>query len=282
MKVGCFALIDPFQTFEHQLNRIHKLGFHFADVTDNFSGGSLGRDGGFHAAVSLDENPMDILRTFTKIGLTPTSVCAHARLLDPSSPGRYGNTEIMKAVRLASDMKIKHVITTEHEPSTEWAKKLSFEQKVLVTAEKLYEPVRLASDLGVSILLENHGPLTDSIKGMYAIIEALDSPQNLGVCLDTGNSWLGGSDPVEFAKRFKDKIGHIHWKDLSQEWEYKRGSIFGCGFSTIALGEGVIDIASVFDILKSSKIIKYTTLEVAGDNNLIKSSNYLISLGVEQ
>ena len=35
MKVGCFALIDPFSTLDHQLQRIEDMGFKYADVTDS-------------------------------------------------------------------------------------------------------------------------------------------------------------------------------------------------------------------------------------------------------
>ena len=73
------------------------------------------------------------------------------------------------------------------------------------------------------------------------------------------------------AKVFKDKIHHIHWKDLGSEWEPKRGTEFGCGFSTIALGEGVIDIKGVCDVLKDSDI-ESSTLEIIGDDDIYKRS----------
>jgi inosose dehydratase len=173
MKVGCFALVDPFQTLDHQLERIAGLGFRYADVTDNHPGGSLGREFGFAATVSLDDNPADVKRLFSKYGLSITSVCAHASLLDPSSTSRYATSELMKAVQLSALMDVEHVITTEGEPSTEWGESLSQEQQVFITAEKLYEPIRLAADLGVSLLREPHGPLTDSIGGMRALFGAL-------------------------------------------------------------------------------------------------------------
>jgi hypothetical protein len=44
------------------------------------------------------------------------------------------------------------------------------------------------------------------------------------------------------------------------------------------LGEGVIDIAGVYAVLKD---VEYSTLEVGGDENMIKSYNYLKSLGAE-
>jgi inosose dehydratase len=278
MKVGCFALVDPFSLLDHQLERIAGMGFKYADVTDNHPGGLLGREYGFSATASLDENPRDMRELFEKYGLTPTSVCAHANLLDPSSPARYNTDEICKAVRLAAGMGVKHVITAEGDPKTKWGHDLSFDESVFIVAEKLYEPVRLADALGVQILLEPHGRLTDSVEGMQAIFDRLGNPAALGVNMDTGNYWLGGYDPVEFAKIFKDKIGHIHWKDLPAEWDEKRGKMFGCGFAPIAVGDGVIDIAGVYEVLKD---VEYSTLEVGGDDNMIKSYNYLKSLGAE-
>lgn len=281
MKVGCFALIDPFTTLDHQLQRIEDMGFKYADVTDSHPGGSLGRDYGFAATASLDENPMDLKRLFDKHGLMATTVCAHASLLDPVSPARYGTHEIMKAIMLAQGMGVAHVITTEGHTHTAWAENLSFDEMLFAIAEKLYEPARLAADMGVKLLLEPHGPLTDTIQGLEAILEKLGNPESVAINLDTGNSWLGGSDPVEMAKWFKDKIYHVHWKDLPAEWEEQRGTMWGCGMAPIALGEGVIDIAGVYDVLKDAPHVEYSTLEVAGDDNVLNSYAYLKSLGAE-
>jgi inosose dehydratase len=280
MKVGCFALVDPFSTLDHQLERIAGLGFKYADVTDNHPGGLLGREFGFSATASLDDNPADLKAMFDEHGLTITSVCAHANLLDASSPARYATNELMKAVRLAAGMGVRDVITTEGDPKTDWGHRLSHNERVFVVAEKLYEPVRLAETYGVRILLEPHGILTDSIAGMQAILDKLGNPENVGVNMDTGNSWLGGADPVEMAKAFKEKIWHVHWKDLPADWEAKRGTMYGCGFGPIALGEGAIDIAGVYAVLQDGPA-EYSTLEVGGDENVLKSYAYLQELGLE-
>lgn len=280
MKVGCFALVDPFSTLDHQLKRIADLGFKYADVTDNHPGGLLGREFGFSATASLDDNPADLKALFAENGLTITSVCAHANLLDASSPARYATTEIMKAIRLAAGMGVQDVITTEGDPKTEWGHNLTHAERVFVVAEKLYEPVRLAQAYGVRILLEPHGILTDSIDGIQAILEKLGNPDHVGVNLDTGNSWLGGADPVEMAKTFKEIIWHVHWKDLPADWEAQRGTMYGCGFGPIALGEGVVDIAGVYEVLRDGRA-PYSTLEVGGDDNVLQSYDYLKSLGAE-
>lgn len=280
MKIGVFLLIEAFGSVERQLQRAKEMGFDCADITDTNSGGSMAGTAGFSPTVSLDDNPFEIKRLFAKYGITPTTVCAHAGLLEPSNPGVYGTVEIMKAVKLAAAIGVKDVVTTDSDPHSTWAKNLTYDQMIFIIAEKLYTPLKMAADYGVRILLEPHGPITDSIKGLQDVMNILKNPDALGVNLDTGNAWLGGTDPVEMAKVFKSKIHHVHWKDLGQEWVAKRGTQFGCGFSTIAMGDGVIDIKGVVAALKGAKI-ESSTLEIVGSEDILKKSvAFLKSAGI--
>ncbi|MDD2600645.1 MAG: sugar phosphate isomerase/epimerase [Kiritimatiellae bacterium] len=280
MNVGVFLLITPFASVEEQLRRAQAMGFKHADITDTNAGGSMMGTAGFSPTVSLDENPFEVKRLFAKYNITPTTVCAHGGLLEPSNSGIYGTSEIMKAVKFAAAIGITEVVTTETDPRSQWARALTYHEQIFVIAEKLCVPVQMAADYGVRILLEPHGPVTDIIHGLQDVFDRLNNPDALGVNLDTGNAWLGGTDPVEMARVFKDKIHHIHWKDLGAEWESKRGSEFGCGFSTIALGEGVIDIKGVCDVLRSADIAN-STLEIIGDANMLQRSKaYLKACGM--
>ena len=278
IKIGCFALVDPFSLLDHQLDRIRDWGFQYADVTDTGDGAVLGNHFGFSAVASLDANPFDTKRLFEERGLTITSYCAHSDLLDATAPWRYGTAEIIKAVRSAAAIGVKHVVTTEGEPVTPFGQGLSREEAVFLIAEKLHEPLRVAEDHGVKILLEPHGPITGTIDGTSAILERADSPA-LGLNFDSGNSWLAGTDPVEYVRTFGEKIEHVHWKDLGPEWEAKRGTIYGCGMSTIPVGSGVIDIDGAFKALVDAGFDGYSTLEVGGDDAVLASADYLQGLG---
>ncbi|MBC5647380.1 sugar phosphate isomerase/epimerase family protein [Christensenella tenuis] len=272
MEVGVFLALEPFTSLERNLECAKEAGFTCADITDTHASGSMFASAGLSASVSLDGNPFEIKRTFEKYGMNIMTLSAHASLLEPSSPANFATSEIMKAIKFAAAIGIRDVITTETFAKSEWAKNLSYEQTVFITAEKLYEPCRMAADYGVKLCLEPHGPLTDSITGIGDVMELLGNPEALGVNMDTGNSWLGGTDPVELAKKYKDKIYHIHWKDLGEEWLPARGTRYGCGFSTIEVGTGVIDIKGVIDVLKDRKEIRYSTLEVAGTPELLRAS----------
>jgi len=280
MDIGLFLLIQPFTSVEEQLKLAKGMGFNCADITDTNAGGSMLGTAGFSPTVSLDDNPFDIKRLFDKYDMTISTVCAHGNLIDPTKPSRYSTPEIMKAIKMAAAIGVKDVITTESEPVTEWGKKLTVDQAAFIIAEKLYEPLRMAQDYGVRILIENHGPITDSLEGLRKIFKNLENHPALGLNLDTGNSWLGGADPVAVAKEFKDKIHHIHWKDLGEDWLPKRTKQYGAGFSTIAMGDGIIDIKGICEVLKDANIER-STLEIVGDPDMLKKSyEYLKSLGI--
>ncbi|HSH19553.1 MAG TPA: sugar phosphate isomerase/epimerase [Draconibacterium sp.] len=280
MKVGCFALINPFSTLDTQLDQIKEWGFKYADLTDSSDGACLGNEYGFTALASLDANPFDLKRMFEDRGVTMTSVCAHANLLDPAAPWRYGTSQILKAVKIAAAIGVKHIITSEGDPKTKFGHNLSESEAIFSITEKLYEPLRMASDFGVKILIEPHGRYSDSIAHMQQIMDKCNSDA-LGVNLDTGNLWLGGGNPIDMIEKFGDKIEHVHWKDLPEEFIAQRGKIFGCGMSVIELGKGVIGIEEIYRKLESIGFNGYTTLEIAGKDAVVGSYNYLKKLGAE-
>lgn len=275
MLIGCFALVEPFKGMARQFQAIREMGIEYADLTDNHNGGMLGAEYGFAASVSLDSHPARIREMADAAGVTLTAFCAHANLLDPPAPEVYGTFEVVKAIRLAHLLGIKHVITTESDPKTEFGHGLSPDERHFTIREKLYTPVLWAEELGVELLLETHGIVTDTLDGMERVLDDLGHEENVGVCLDTGNSWLGGAEPIDYVHRFGSRIKHVHWKDMGAEWEPKRGTLYGCGMATIPLGDGVIDLPEIIGALKKAGFDGATTLEVAGADNVRKSAERL-------
>ena len=275
MKIGCFALVQPFTHMQRQFEAIREMGIEFADVTDNHNGGMLGVEYGFTASISLDAHPGKIRKMAESAGITLTSFCAHANLLDPPSPDTYGTSEIIKAVRLARDLRIGHVITSEGDPRTEFGHQLAPEQRIFSIVEKLHTPVLWAQELGVELLLEPHGVVTGSVDGMATVLDELGHKESVGVCLDTGNSWLAGAEPREYISRFGGRIKHVHWKDMGPEWLPQRGKKYGAGMASIPLGDGLVGIPAIVGALRDIGFKGYTTLEIAGAENVIASAERL-------
>jgi len=271
MIIGCFALVEPFQPMARQFKAIAEMGIGYADLTDSHNGGMLGVEYGFTASISLDSHPAQIREMAEAAGVKLTSFCAHANLLDPPAPSVYGTNEIIKAIRLAKLLGIDHVITTEGDPKTQFGHDLTGEEQFFAIREKLHAPIQWAEELGVGLLLETHGVVTDSIDGMAGLLGALGHEETVGICLDTGNSWLGGAEPIEYVHTFGQRIKHVHWKDMGPEWQPKRSTLYGCGMATIALGDGVIDLPPIVKALQDVGFDGPTTLEIAGSDNVKKS-----------
>lgn len=275
MIIGCFALVEPFTGMERQFQAIKEMGIDYADVTDSHDGAAMGAEYGFAASVSLDGLPSKISKMADDAGITLTTFCAHANLLDPMSPEVYGTAQIIKAIRMAKLLGIKEVITTEGHPKTDFAEKLTPEQRLFTICEKLYTPILWAEELGVQLLLEPHGIVTDSVEQMGKLLDMLGHEKTVGICLDTGNSWLGGAEPLDYIKTFGKRIKHVHWKDMPEEMKKQRGKIFGCGMAVIPLGDGVVGIEPIVKALLDSGFKGATTLEIAGPDNVKLSAKRL-------
>ncbi|MEM1026499.1 MAG: sugar phosphate isomerase/epimerase family protein [Planctomycetota bacterium] len=247
-----------------QFEAIRDLGIQYADLTDSHDGATLGTEFGFSASTSLQSHPEAIKQMIGDTGITLTSVCAHANLLDATSPDRYQTRQIIDAIKLAHFLGVKQVITTEGDPKTDFGQNLTHHQRVFSVVEKLYEPVRWAKQLGIDLLIEPHGVLTDSIDGMNAILDGLGESDTVGINLDTGNLWLGGGDPLDFVKAYGNRIKHVHWKDMPAAMESKRGTVYGCGMGLLPLGDGVVGIEAVVRALLDVGFAGPTTLEIAG------------------
>jgi inosose dehydratase len=108
-----------------------------------------------------------------------------------------------------------------------------------------------ALDRGVVATFHAHtGTYIESPDEVAALLEATD-PDVVKICLDTGHTVVGGGDPVELARLARDRIAHIHLKDVEprvlervrsreltveQAWEQ---NLF------CPLGEGAVDFAAV-------------------------------------
>jgi inosose dehydratase len=108
-----------------------------------------------------------------------------------------------------------------------------------------------ALDRGVVAAFHPHtGTYIESSEEVAALLEATD-PDVVKICFDTGHTFVGGGDPVELARLARDRIAHIHLKDVEprvlervrsreltveQAWEQ---NLF------CPLGEGTVDFAAV-------------------------------------
>jgi sugar phosphate isomerase/epimerase len=99
--------------------------------------------------------------------------------------------------------------------------------------------IEIAEAYEIDITIEIHGYFTTNIDRLGEMLDFVDSSR-LCLNLDTGNAFIAGGNPVDFAKRFAKKTSHLHIKDVSKELADKlRGKDTGIARSHSAVGDGV-------------------------------------------
>lgn len=103
---------------------------------------------------------------------------------------------------------------------------------------------------GVRLVFHHHmGTPVQSEADIHAVMAATGPSFNL--LLDTGHATWAGADPVALARRYRDRIGHFHGKDvrkdvmersIAEDWSFQKSVVEGV--YTVP-GDGAIDFVAV-------------------------------------
>ena len=106
--------------------------------------------------------------------------------------------------------------------------------------KRIYQQiVKVAEAYEIVVNIEPHGYYTTNPDTLEEMLGFVDSPY-LRLNMDTGNTFIAGQDPVSFLERFKNKVSHVHIKDVSESLQSAmRGKLTGIAISQCAIGEGV-------------------------------------------
>ena len=107
---------------------------------------------------------------------------------------------------------------------------------------------------GVRLVYHHHmGTVVQSKADIDALMQSTGPSVHL--LLDTGHACWGGADPAALAERYRDRISHVHAKDVrqpvreradAQDWSFLRSVIEGV--YTVP-GDGCVDYPAVFQAL---------------------------------
>jgi inosose dehydratase len=98
-------------------------------------------------------------------------------------------------------------------------------------------------------------------------VERFLADSDLPLCLDTGHLLIGGTDPLDLATRYADRIAHVHLKDVdaaiaarvrSGEITYMQGVQHTM---YVPLGDGDVPVASIVETLEASGYRGWYVLE---------------------
>lgn len=230
------------KSFEWGVKKAGELGYEYVEPMVHLGRELLSEAGYFHSVSMLDD-PLRVKRACDEAGVKVSGLSAHSPLCKPEISTEY----LKQAIRFAAECGAP-VINTDEGPKQPWTTE---EEDYCLIRYVLKEAVRFAEPRGIYIGIEPHQQYTRHPDGLDRIQKSADSPY-VGINFDTGNSYIGGQDPYEWLQRVKDRLVHVHAKDISiRQSDAERGKVTGTPVGC-ACGEGVIDWKRVFDILKTA------------------------------
>jgi sugar phosphate isomerase/epimerase len=256
------AFNSSYWSFEQCLQWAQKNDVHYIEC-GTIDGVSWLHGLGYQPHVSLTEDPYALREKMEGYGVQFSQLDAAYPVSLPSGAS-LGLTYILNSIRWAKLVGCTHIDTTDHmyKPET------LTDDEAMDMMKGIYEDIiETAQRYEMTINIEPHGYYTTKPEFVERMLNFVDSPY-LRMNFDTGNTFIAGQDPVDFLTRFKDKVSHVHVKDVSESLAASlRGELTGIAVSNTAIGEGVnVDnIKQCFDILADMKYDGVVSIECEGE-----------------
>ncbi|HNR34700.1 MAG TPA: sugar phosphate isomerase/epimerase [Candidatus Hydrogenedentes bacterium] len=228
--------------FEWGVAKAAEIGYEYVEPMVHWGRELLSEAGYFHSVSMLDD-PLRIRRACEAAGVKLSGLSGHTPLCKPE----IGTEYLKQAIRFAAECGAP-VVNTDEGPKPSWTTEA---EDFVLMRYVLREASFVAEPRGILIGLEPHQQYSKRPAGLERIANLIDSPA-IGINFDTGNSFLAGQDPYSWMEAVKDRLVHVHAKDISiQQSEAERGKVTGTPVGC-ACGDGVIDWARVISICKSA------------------------------
>ena len=108
-----------------------------------------------------------------------------------------------------------------------------------------------------------------------------------GFVLDTGHLAYAGMDPVEWLRKYKDRLDYVHFKDIDQKvYDEVMGEHIrffeGCAKGSMCpIGKGKLDYKAIADVLAEINYNGYITIEQECDPRNVNNSLANVKASVE-
>ena len=261
---------------EKCFQRFHELGEKYVELT-TATGFNLLEGLGFSPYVSVDDDPYVIRDLLRKYDLELVSI-------DCDYPiwSHHSIDVLIKSILWGDMIGCKLFITTDSgnyppgRTDEEWFNAIKYHFECVL-------PVAERHDAFIAI--EPHGYLTTKPDGLWRLTTQNGS-QRVGINFDTGNSFIAGQNPVAFLDQVKDRVVHMHIKDVSPALaQAMRGEETGIASSEEFVGGGANadNIRRCLDIMHATGREIPISPEAAGDRLMLPSiawiKDYLNSKG---
>ena len=256
------------KSFEWTVARAGEIGYAYVEPMVHWGRELLSEAGYFHSVSMLDD-PLRLKDACEKAGVKMSGLSAHTPLCKPEIGVEY----LKQAIRFAAECGAP-VVNTDEGPKPPWTTEA--EDHVLMRYT-LGEAARVAERRGIRIGIEPHQQYSQTPEGLDRIFALVDSPA-IGINFDTGNAYLCGHDPIAWLEHVRDRLVHLHAKDISvSQSQDERGKVTGTPVGC-ACGDGVIEWEKVIAVCRQAPNDIVISVECGTVDQASRSLAYLKGL----
>ncbi len=225
---------------------------------------------GYHPYVATWEDPVLVRRKLDRYGVAFVQIDAAFPLSLPEG-STIGVEYVLHTIRWAKQAGCSKIDTTDGHNRPEGMT----DREAMDQMRRSYQRIlKVAEAHQVTVNIEPHGYYTTKPGFLAEMLSFVDSPY-LCLNLDVGNIFIAGQDPVSFVERFRDKISHVHVKDISAELTAESsGDLTGIAASHCAIGEGVNaeNVRKSVEMLASDGYRGVLTIECEAQGGIMERS----------
>lgn len=254
------------KSFAWGVQKAAELGYRYVEPMVHTGWELLSEVEYFHS-FSMEEDPLLMQEICASAGVQVSSISGHSPLMKPEA----AVPRLTRAIIFADACGARFVNTDEM-IKPEW---MDDEWAHEIMRYSLKKAELVARRHGVYLCIEPHGVYTKTAAGLLRIVD-LASADWVGVNWDTGNAYLAGvEDPYEALETVRDRVLHVHAKDISLEHsEREKGKVTGTPVGC-ACGDGVVDWERVLSILDPLDREIFFSVECGEIDEAERSINHL-------
>lgn len=206
-----------------------------------------------------------------------------------TKPYEETEKEFIKHITFLKEMGAKVVGVSEQGHSIQGTDLAVFDNKYVlndkewkILCEGLNKLGKISKDMGIALTFHHHmGTSVQYLHEIDKLMEGTDK-EYVSLLFDTGHLAYCGEDPYKVALKYKDRIKHIHLKDIRQDvvWEVKKNKesfLTGVRKGTFTVpGDGSIDFEPIFNIFSKSGYEGYMVVEAEQDPAIANPLEYAI------
>jgi sugar phosphate isomerase/epimerase len=190
---------------------------------------------GYHPHVASWEDPVLVRKKMDKYGVAFSQIDAAFPLSLPEGAS-VGVEYVLHTIRWAKQAGCPRIDTTDDHNKPEGMT----DREAMDQMRRSYRRImKVAEAHQITVNIEPHGYYTTKPDFLAEMLSFVDS-HYLCLNMDIGNVFIAGQDPVKFVERFRDKISHVHVKDVASDLASEsRGDMTGIAASHCAIGDGI-------------------------------------------